>query len=32
MDGEGKYILTESSSMIKLDEKQINALFQSKVV
>ncbi len=32
MDGEGKYLLTEEGTMIKLNQEQIEALFDSKVV
>lgn len=32
MDGERKYLLTESGVMIRLDSEQIKALLESKLV
>ena len=32
MDGEGKYLLTEEGTMIKLNQEQIEALIDSKAV
>jgi hypothetical protein len=32
MDGESKYLLTESGSLIKLESEQIKALLESRLV